>query len=200
MQFEEHFDDLLNDLLATEYDPAVLERCSCGRGDRNCRCVDCFQTVATCSHCFIDSHIFHPFHWVDQWNGKHFLRKDISALGHVIALEHNGGSCPNAQTEGVQFTVVETNGIHSTRIIFCQCLGSRSRTKQLMSARLFPATMAQPTTAFSFRLLKEFHIHSLESKKAAYDYIGAIRRLTDNAFTPKVPVYTIFLGFPTNLT
>ena len=57
-----------------------------------------------------------------------------------------------------------------------------------MRARLFPATTRDTKTAFTFKVLKEFHLHNLESKKAAYDYLGAIRRLTDNAFTADVPV------------
>lgn len=57
-----------------------------------------------------------------------------------------------------------------------------------MRARLFPATTQDPRTAFSFAVLKQFHLHNLESKKAAYDYLGALRRLTDNAFTADVSV------------
>lgn len=57
-----------------------------------------------------------------------------------------------------------------------------------MRARLFPATTQDPRTAFSFAILKQFHLHNLESKKAAYDYLGALRRLTDNAFTADVSV------------
>ena len=57
-----------------------------------------------------------------------------------------------------------------------------------MHARLFPASTRDPRTAFSFNVLKHFHLHNLESKKAAYDYLGAIRRLTDNAFTADVAV------------
>ncbi|KAJ7304705.1 hypothetical protein DFH08DRAFT_825282 [Mycena albidolilacea] len=50
------------------------------------------------------------------------------------------------------------------------------------------ATAKDPGTAFTFSVLKEFSLHNLESKKAAYDYLGALSRLTDNAFTADVPV------------
>ncbi|KAJ7805034.1 hypothetical protein B0H13DRAFT_1930416 [Mycena leptocephala] len=49
-----------------------------------------------------------------------------------------------------------------------------NKLKQLMRARLFPATTREPETAFTVTMLKDFQLHNLESKKAAYDYLGAI--------------------------
>lgn len=57
-----------------------------------------------------------------------------------------------------------------------------------MDARLFPASARDPRTAYTFNVLKDFHLHNLESKKAAYDYMAALRRLTSNSFTADVPV------------
>ncbi|KAJ6550379.1 hypothetical protein DFH09DRAFT_1501297 [Mycena vulgaris] len=53
--------------------------------------------------------------------------------------------------------------------------------KQLLAVRLFPATFKQPQTAFTFTVLKQFHIQSLASKKSAYEYVEALCKLTDNA-------------------
>ncbi|KIM71232.1 hypothetical protein PILCRDRAFT_81407 [Piloderma croceum F 1598] len=53
-----------------------------------------------------------------------------------------------------------------------------------MKARLFPASTDQPTTAFSFGVLKDFHLQTLELKKSAYDYLGG---LTNNANPDGVP-------------
>ena len=60
--------------------------------------------------------------------------------------------------------------------------------RQLLGAQLFPATTEQPMTAFTFGLLREFHVHSLESKSTVYGYMGGLRHLMDNAFTMDVPV------------
>lgn len=57
-----------------------------------------------------------------------------------------------------------------------------------MRAKLFPATMTQPTTAFTFQVLKLFHLLHLEGKLSAYDFIGALRRLSDNAFPQRIAV------------
>ncbi|KAJ7807726.1 hypothetical protein B0H13DRAFT_1669073 [Mycena leptocephala] len=87
------------------------------------------------------------------------------------------------------FTVVDENGIHSTRLAFCGCQEQPpNKIRQLMRARLFPATTKDLHTAFTINMLKEFQLHNLESKKAAYDYLGAIRRLSDNSFTADIPV------------
>ena len=61
-----------------------------------------------------------------------------------------------------------------------------------MRAQLFPATIAQPTMAFTFRVLRQFHIHHLEGKESVHDFIGALRRLSDNMFPQRVPVRLIF--------
>jgi hypothetical protein len=130
-----------------------------------------------------------PFHWAEVWDTTRgfFVRHDISKLGCSIQLEHNGSHCPNPSTD-ILFTVVESNGVHSTQLSFCGCLGSPTKIEQLMHAQLFPATTKDPKMVFTFTVLKQFHLHNLESKKAAYDYLGALRRLTDNAFTADVPV------------
>ncbi|KAJ7884770.1 hypothetical protein B0H14DRAFT_2564170 [Mycena olivaceomarginata] len=44
--------------------------------------------------------------------------------------------------------------------------------------------------------MKECHLHNLEAKKAAYDYMGALRRPTDNAFTADVPLTKSILKDP----
>jgi len=84
-------------------------------------------------------------------------------------------------------TVVDLNGVHATKITTCQC-GDNGRWRQLFDADLFPATVAEPQTAFTFRLLRDWQIMTLQSKITAYHYIRALRRLTDNVFTGNVPV------------
>ncbi|KIK67638.1 hypothetical protein GYMLUDRAFT_237862 [Collybiopsis luxurians FD-317 M1] len=56
-----------------------------------------------------------------------------------------------------------------------------------MNARLFPATVKAPRTFITFQALDEFTEHTVSSKKSAYDYIGALRHLTDGCFTLETP-------------
>ncbi|KAJ7256582.1 hypothetical protein C8J57DRAFT_1235441 [Mycena rebaudengoi] len=122
-------------------------------------------------------------------------RHDISKLGdHVIQLGHNGGPCREPVGERF-FTAVDSNGVHSTKLAFCGCMEQPpNKLRQLMRAGLFPATTKDPHTAFTINMLKEFQLHNFESKKAAYDHLGAIRRLSDNSFTSDVAnPYAAFL-------
>ncbi|KAJ7073391.1 hypothetical protein B0H15DRAFT_963765 [Mycena belliarum] len=89
--------------------------------------------------------------------------------------------------EGRVLVVVDTNGIHSIRIVFCHCQRARPHYLQLVAARLFPATITRPSTVFTFAVLHNFHVHNLVSKKTAGDYYRALQKLTNNAFPNKVP-------------
>jgi hypothetical protein len=82
----------------------------------------------------------------------------------------------------------DRNGIHATRVSFCHCEGSPSKWHQLFAANLFPATVNDPQTAFTFRYLRQWQIETLQSNITAYDYIRTARRMTDNVFTGNVPV------------
>jgi len=111
-------------------------------------------------------------------------------MGYIIVLGHHGKPCPNnsTSTQPLNFLVAHMNGIHKTKVNFCACSSDSDQMRQLLGVQLFPATTEQLTTAFTFGLLREFHVHSLESKSTVYGYMGGLRRLTDNAFTTDVPV------------
>ncbi|KAJ7194502.1 hypothetical protein B0H12DRAFT_1039135, partial [Mycena haematopus] len=104
----------------------------------------------------------------------------------------------------IPFVVTAETGVHPLRIHFCgdwatNPLGGLSDcVTQLLKARLFPCTFEETASAITFNALKQFQIHHLESKVAAYDYCGSLRRITDNAFTLSVLVsvcpYAVALG------
>ncbi|KAJ6619149.1 hypothetical protein B0H10DRAFT_2217021 [Mycena sp. CBHHK59/15] len=52
--------------------------------------------------------------------------------------------------------------------------------EQLVAVQLFPTSLKNPATVFTFRVMKEFHKHMLASKKSAYDYFKALAFLTDS--------------------
>ncbi|KAJ2913229.1 hypothetical protein MD484_g7185, partial [Candolleomyces efflorescens] len=54
-------------------------------------------------------------------------------------------------------------------------------------ARLFPATLTDPRTAASFRVLETFQMLSFTAKTSAYEFLGALRRRTDNTEQEEVP-------------
>lgn len=183
---------LLDLLMDQKSDPSLLQPCQCRRDGqyRDTRCKDCLFSHTTCAQCFIERHKAEPTHWAEVWDERgYFIKKDISELGQSIHLGHDGLDCPNPTNNDIAFIVVDTNGIHRTKVRFCSCSGHASdRVHQLMRSSLFPSTTTQPTMAFTFNVLKSFHMHHLQSKQAAGDFVESLRRLTDNVFTTTVPV------------
>ncbi|KAK6997020.1 CxC2 domain-containing protein [Favolaschia claudopus] len=195
--FENHFEELGWLLFEREADPATNTSCECGSGKkRTTKCFDCLEYSPVCTDCFVRTHINNPTHWAEVWdqNAGFFIRHDISTLDHTIQLGHQGGKC-DSPTPTRTFTIVDVNGVHTTKVAFCSCREQPpNKVRQLMRAGLFPATAKDPHTAFTINMLKDFQLHNFESKKAAYDYLGAIRRLTDNSFTADIPnPYAAFL-------
>jgi hypothetical protein len=187
----------------THYDnPFSHEICSCGEGQRLVSCFDCFQYLPSCARCFVTKHFNTPFHWARVWNleGGFWSKYDYSALSDdcAIQLGHHGAldTCPSSNSS-MLFTIVHTNGIHGTRLRFCHCQDAPDKVTQLIRARLFPGTALEPKTAYTFSVLKEFHIHNLQSKCGAFDYIASLKRMTDNVFTSKVQVCNIVKYIPT---
>jgi hypothetical protein len=193
MKFSSEFTDAI---LQRYANPHEDDECSCGRGKCLVTCRDCDKYPTSCAECFVDSHHQNYSHWARVWDpaDRIFIKTDYSHVlpeeeGIAIELGHPGmkGSHCASKEQPSPFTVVDSNGVHSTRIRFCVC-SSDDRSIQLANAGLFPATAEKPETAFTFAVLDEFQTHNLQSKVAAYDYILALRRLTDNVATHRVPV------------
>ncbi|KZT58265.1 hypothetical protein CALCODRAFT_418608, partial [Calocera cornea HHB12733] len=147
------------------------------------RCRDCFLAVELCATCQVDSHIRNPLHWTEIWNGDFFARMSLQKLGSIIHLGHHGSPCPaDSSTTPIPFTIVHINGVHNVTLAFCSCDGASERYLQLLGSRLFPVTYEQPKTAFTFAVLKDFHLHTLCSKKSAYDYYAKLVRQTSDVF------------------
>ncbi|KAJ7704531.1 hypothetical protein B0H17DRAFT_1039895 [Mycena rosella] len=187
------------EILRTFMHPDQGSRCDCNKAPATFRCVDCFNAPMWCRECIIRKHQYTPFHHIEKWDGKMFARtaplgtstpvegpeKLEPKLTLQTELNHGVEKCPNAHPERPsihEFTIGDHNGFHTMDIQFCECGGNitADRWRQLVAVRLFPATFKQPQTAFTFTAMKQFHIHSLTSKKSAYNYVRALAKLTDN--------------------
>ncbi|KAJ3520759.1 hypothetical protein NMY22_g12606 [Coprinellus aureogranulatus] len=123
------------------------------------------------------------------WDSGFFRPVSLKDLGLHLYLGHCGARCPNlsSTSSARPLVLVDTNGFHHVALHFCKCDGAPEEFIQLMRARLFPATVIQPSTAFSFDVLENFHNHTLTSKKSVYDYHDALTRLTNAAFPKDIP-------------
>ncbi|KAN0086260.1 hypothetical protein V8E55_007394 [Tylopilus felleus] len=147
------------------------------------RCVACLGNHIWCSVCAVKAHCALPFHRLQQWNG-HFY--------NAVTLQHLGDPCPLEGMSGMSsqhFTVVDSGGIFIHTVKWCQCDGATQEDKhlQLLREQLFPETITNPQTAFTFGVLDEFLITSLECKTSAASFYKKLRRMTNNAFPDSLP-------------
>jgi hypothetical protein len=71
---------------------------------------------------------------------------------------------------------------------------------QLMMAGLFPATFHNLKTAFTFRVLEEFHLDNLECKTTPSQFFSLLQRLTNEEFPNIVPVRVLSVSADGRLT
>lgn len=146
-----------------------------------------FQSPLYCRDCICEMHRHSPFDWVERFENGFFVKKDLSELGFVCHLGHEGAPCPKNLESNIKtkaFTVVHKNGFHVVQIRRCACLvnntaaGIDTDLKQLLYAGLFPATLTRVETLFTFEVLEEHRIHTMKSKMPLLDYVRALSRLT----------------------
>jgi hypothetical protein len=85
-------------------------------------------------------------------------------------------------------TIIDRSGVHEIGVRWCCCATAPERDMQLMAAGLFPATFRNPKTAFTFRVLEEFHLDNRECKTTPSQFFSRLRRLTSDEFPNTVPV------------
>ncbi|KAJ7275700.1 hypothetical protein C8J57DRAFT_1589774 [Mycena rebaudengoi] len=176
--------------------PELGKHCQCGQ-NAPFRCTTCWKGPMYCQSCLVASHHHNPFHMVEEWDATagHFQGRRLSDLGLVLQTDPLSGAkrCPNAElsTKTTLMTVVNENGFHEMNFEFCSCPDQVTSIvpevwEQLVAMKLYPASFKKPATVFTQSVLKEFHIHSLASKKSAYDYVKALAKLTNNVFPQSV--------------
>jgi hypothetical protein len=165
------------------HNPFSDANCNCGRGKRLVHCVDCHCYAPACSSCFIERHRSNPFHWALVWNpeNQYFVKTDYTVvLPEVTAIQigHHGDDtfCPFTKSD-THCNIAHINGIHSTKLRYCDCPAADDKVTQLMRSRLFPATTGDPRSAFTFAVLKQSSMHNLQSKCGAFDYMLSLRHM-----------------------
>jgi hypothetical protein len=133
------------------------------------------------------------FHQEEECEGS---SDDILADEYPAAVDQDafqlgfGSSSPgrNDKDPNPVITIIDRSGVHEIGVRWCCCLNAPDRDMQLMAAGLFPATFQNPKTAFTFRVLEEFHLDNLECKTTPSQFISRLRRLTSDEFPNSVPV------------
>lgn len=183
--------------------PSIVPLCArCKSPAAGCyKCETCFQAELVCRSCCIEQHKHNPLHRVRKWKGAFFERQDLSELGLVMKLGHNGQPCPppsyharissptpwSYDRRPSTIRVVHTNGQHKVAVQYCEC-SCRPQTDvcpeknddftQLLRAGFFPATTKSPQTAFTFSLLTQHRALFRCAKLSTLDFARAITRLS----------------------
>lgn len=97
-------------------------------------------------------------------------------------------------------TIVDRSGVHEIGVNWCFCPEAPERDMQLMTAGLFPATFRNPKTAFTFRVLEDFHLDNLECKTTPSQFFSRLRRLTNDEFPNSVLVGELSISADGQLT
>ncbi|EAU81208.2 hypothetical protein CC1G_09452 [Coprinopsis cinerea okayama7 len=83
--------------------------------------------------------------------------------------------------------VVHTNGVHHLPFHFCHCLDAVDHEYQLLRHGFYPSTAKETRTVFTFELLDEYLLDSLETFTSTHHFYSKLRRLTNEPFPHVVP-------------
>ena len=211
-------DQYISEILDQEQPPASMVCPRCQSTEGLFRCKDCFFKSLLCWDCCHMVHREVPFHSIEKWTGYFFQSTSLYEEGFTLYLGHGGELCPKSciqeGRDGVtpnkamgeetplesgqhdtrkHLVVVDVSGVHQLRIGWCQCKDAPKADIQLLRSQLFPATIINPSTAFTFRLLSYFHIDSVECKTSALSFFSKLRRLTNPSDPDSVPVCCLCL-------
>ncbi|KAG1892924.1 uncharacterized protein F5891DRAFT_1131426 [Suillus fuscotomentosus] len=196
--------------------PPEDRRCIICQQDGVYKCQDCLGEPLYCTDCCRSQHRSNPFHWISQWNGRFFERSCLAHVGLIIYLGHDGKQCPAVTDQwnlfeedepedllepedlpfvsGPEFqpkentmVIVDKSGVHHLEVRCCECQNAMSPDIQMFRHGFFPASFNRPKTVFTFRVLNDFLLDSLECGTLAMNYYNKLRRMTSSMFPHLVP-------------
>jgi len=117
-----------------------------------------------------------------KWTGDFFTDIMLHDLGARYQLGHRPGErCP-VPSPIVDLMLFDITGVTTVRIQYCYC-GEPGKQQpprtQLLRKRWVPATLKQPGTAFTFRLLNFIHKLQTRSKVSLYDFYATLISIPD---------------------
>ena len=146
-------------------------------------CDDCLDDRLYCSSCIVERHRNCPFHRVFEWMNGMKVPTSLSKHGLTLILGHaNGNRCPSRSgTKMMQ--VLHSNGLHEVKIYRCECFfeeDSLRNVQQFLANRLFPATSSNPSTLYTFEVLKLADRLQLDGYIAIKQFCDSMVRITPN--------------------
>lgn len=128
------------------------------------------------------------------WNGDFWEDATLTSLGLVFQLGHSGGHCPSP-AKNHEMTVLHTNGIHTLRINYCGCgvAGREDNLQQLMRNAWYPASITDPHTCATYRVLETYRRLNVVANTNVRDFVTTLEEMSSAMGTTWVAVSTSYL-------
>ncbi|KIK16595.1 hypothetical protein PISMIDRAFT_30884 [Pisolithus microcarpus 441] len=183
MWLSDYWEIYLQELLWLEGRGDFVNICvECNTNSPLYHCRGCFGGQLLCQECTVLGHALVPLHCLEYWNGTFFQKTSLKSLGLHIQLGHIPSEiCGNPKCAfNDDFTVIDSHGIHTVAVDYCDCKSVKSLVQQLLQVSWFPATVVNPCSVTTFCLLQEFQLLSFELKVSAYEFYQSLARNSNN--------------------
>ncbi|KAH7904773.1 hypothetical protein BJ138DRAFT_1106537, partial [Hygrophoropsis aurantiaca] len=123
------------------------------------------------------------------WNGSFWDKTTLNDLGFIIQFGHAHPDLCFSPSDLITLTVLDCSGIHKVAATFCGCPLAMlaSKRAQMLQMCWFPATVVEPQTCVTFRLLEQFHQLNLNGCLNVHEMGAALERQTDATALEPIP-------------
>ncbi|KAJ7846654.1 hypothetical protein B0H13DRAFT_2238871 [Mycena leptocephala] len=155
-------------------------RCKLDDQQRFFRCREC-GVFLQCQACCLHHHRFSPLHLLLEWKLDHWENTTLRKLGLVFQVGHEGKPCPSPADAIRAMVVIDTTGIHEVNYQYCGCKrkAHANNLQQLLRTSWFPASVTNPATCATFRVLDFFRMMNVVGNVNAQDFVTSLERLTE---------------------
>lgn len=214
---------LMDTLLDMEAPVDPLVCANCNSAPVEYRCLDCHGLPQLCCMCLHTLHALCPLHKIEDWTGRFFKKSSLSQSGLIVHTGHHGLRCPSIGSPNTEqekpdgslyhssaqnshgpgatrtriptsLTVVDISGIFVMNTLYCECKSGKAAWQQLVQLGYFPASLSQPATVFTFRVLDYFTLDLVEADTSAMAFIAKVRKCTQTVFSQDVKVRSLQLN------
>ena len=119
------------------------------------------------------------------------IRNPLGIVDTLFDLDDSRKKTPRVRTSrsgNPLITMVHQSGVFDMEVLFCICPNAAARDEQLLHAGIFPSSLKQIETAFTFSVLDDFLLDNLECKTTAQQYYSKLQHITNSMFPDNVLV------------
>ncbi|KAJ7123325.1 hypothetical protein C8R46DRAFT_1238052 [Mycena filopes] len=122
-----------------------------------------------------------PLHLLEEWTGEFWKKTTLDKIGLVYHIGHGGRRCRTPTVGLHRMVVIDTTGIHTVSFQYCGCSRNRGMTNLQLLLRngWYPASLTDPSTCATFRVLDHFRLLNVVANVNAHDFILTLERQTD---------------------